>query len=161
MDLKNGMKRIVRVVISGLVGGGAWILGMIVFFGPAQSILADPNFQSAKFKAVMEQMEPLPRMANNIWIILVGLLGIGIVYSMVFSFIGPKLSGTNFRKGIQFGLIGWSLMVPWFEFYLPWNVMHEPTLLVLLEAFCWLLVMLLVGMAIALTNGFLDSKIRL
>ena len=29
-------------------------------------------------------------------------------------------------------------MVPWFEFYLPWNVMREPAPLVLLEMACWL-----------------------
>jgi len=40
-------------------------------------------------------------------------------------------------------------MVPWFEFYLPWNVMHEPLLPVLLEMIHWLGVLLSVGFAIA------------
>lgn len=40
-------------------------------------------------------------------------------------------------------------MVPWFEFYLPWNVMHEPATLVLLEAALWLAVLLTVGLAVA------------
>ncbi|WP_350284775.1 hypothetical protein [uncultured Croceitalea sp.] len=152
------MKRLLVVVTSGLFGGSAWIVGMITFFGPAQSILADPNLQSAKFRAVMEQIEPLPRMANNVCIIIIGLLLIGIIYSIVFSFVGPKLSGSNLQKGTKFGLISWSLMVPWFEFYLPWNVMHEPILLVLLEAFCWVLVMISVGISISMAQGFLNSR---
>lgn len=152
------MRLLLRITISGILGGIAWLLGMIIFFGPAQKILGDPQFQSAKFKTVMEQIEPLPRMKGNLWIIVVGLIIIGIIYSVVFSFVGPKLSGTNFKKGIQFGLISWALMVPWFEFYLPWNVMHEPFLLVLLEVFCWFLVMLLVGITLSLVNGFLKLQ---
>lgn len=147
-----------RVIASGLAGGIAWIAGMILFFGPAQKILADPQLQSAKFIAVMEHIEPLPRMSENIWIIVVGLLVIGVIYGIVFSFIGPRLSGGNFLKGTQFGLISWALMVPWFEFYLPWNVMHEPALLVLLEVFLWALVLQLVGISISLSSGFLAPK---
>lgn len=148
----------VRVIASGLVGGIAWIAGMMLFFGPAQSILADRQLQSAKFIAVMEQIEPLPRMAGNVWIIVVGLLVIGMIYGIVFSFIGPRFSGGSFQKGIKFGLTSWALMVPWFEFYLPWNVMHEPALLVLLEVLCWALVLLLVGISISTTSSLLESR---
>jgi hypothetical protein len=45
-------------------------------------------------------------------------------------------------------------MVPWFEFYLPWNVMLEPMPLVLLEVLCWLIVQLLVGLALAGTRSW-------
>ncbi|MEM7485531.1 MAG: hypothetical protein AAF348_10010 [Bacteroidota bacterium] len=152
------MKRLLQIFTSGVMGGIAWIVGMIVFFGPAQSILANPKLQSAKFIAVMEHIEPLPRMRGNIWIIIVGLLSIGLIYSLVFSFVGQKLSGNSFQKGMKFGLISWGLMVPWFEFYLPWNVMHEPTLLVFLEAFCWVLVLMLVGISIALTSDVFNSR---
>jgi hypothetical protein len=41
------------------------------------------------------------------------------------------------------------MMALWFEFYLPWNVLHEPAPLVALELVLWLGVMLLVGIAIA------------
>jgi len=46
-------------------------------------------------------------------------------------------------------MVAWALMVPWFEFYLPWNVMHEPVLLVLLEMILWMGVLLIVGIVIA------------
>jgi hypothetical protein len=40
-------------------------------------------------------------------------------------------------------------MVPWFEFYLPWNVLREPNALVMLEVVCWAGVMTVVGLTIA------------
>lgn len=148
--MKN-IKTVIRIFLAGIAGGVAWIVGMKLFFGPAQSILADPQLQSSKFRAVMEQMDPLPRMAGNMWIIIVGLLFIGIIYAIVFSCIENGMTGTYFKKGIKFGLLSWALMVPWFEFYLPWNVMHEPLLLVLLEVLCWIGVMLLVGISISIS----------
>lgn len=48
-------------------------------------------------------------------------------------------------------------MAPWFEFYLPWNVLREPAPLVVLELACWLGVMLLVGTAIAGVDAVLRS----
>ena len=40
-------------------------------------------------------------------------------------------------------------MVPWFEFYLPWNVLLEPFPLVALELICWAAVLLVVALTIA------------
>ena len=37
------------------------------------------------------------------------------------------------------------MAIPWFEFYLPFNVMREPLPLVALELVCWFLVLQLVG----------------
>jgi hypothetical protein len=56
-------------------------------------------------------------------------------------------------RGLAFGAVAWALFTPWFEFYLPWNLMLEPTLLVLLEMLCWAGIMLLVGVAISLAFG--------
>lgn len=54
---------------------------MALFFGPAQAILADPDRQSAKFLAVMGQMEPLPRVAQAPWILIAGLFGIACIHA--------------------------------------------------------------------------------
>jgi hypothetical protein len=64
-----------------------------------------------------------------------------------------RLGGPAWRKGIAFGVAAWALMVPWFEFYLPWNVMREPFALVLVECACWLFVLMLAGVAAALTHA--------
>lgn len=135
--------------VAGLAGGVAWIVGMLVFFGPAQAILADPSIQSEKFLSVFTTVEPLPHMVARPWVVPLGLLCIGLLYGLVYAKIGPALAGSTLRRGATFGLVAWALMVPWFEFYLPWNVMHEPLVLLLLEAICWLLVLQLVGLAIA------------
>lgn len=143
---------------AGLAGGVAWIAGMLVFFGPAQAILADPAIQSEKFLSVFTTVEPLPHMVARPWVVPLGLLGIGLLYGLVYAKIGPALASSTFRRGSAFGLVAWVLMVPWFEFYLPWNVMHEPLALLLLEAVCWLLVLQGVGLAIAYVFAWLTRR---
>lgn len=137
------------VLISGVSGGVAWILAMLAFFGPAQAVLADPSRQSAKFLNVMGALEPLPHVATRPWILPVAILGLAVVYAAVYGCIRDGLRGGRVARGLKFGAVAWALMAPWFEFYLPWNAMHEPPVLVLLELACWLLVLLATGAAIA------------
>lgn len=137
-----------RGFIAGLTGGLAWLLGLIVFFGPAQAILTDPDLQSAKFLGAFTG-EPLPKVSAAPWVLPLGLLAIGVVWGWVFTWLSRSWSGPWWRRGVQFGVAGWALMVPWFEFYLPWNVMHEPAALVALEMLCWALLLLGVGLTIS------------
>jgi hypothetical protein len=147
-----------RSLAGGLTGAIAWILGMLAFFGPAQRVLTNPELQSGKFLQVFGALEPLPRMVAAPWVVPVGLLVIATIHSFVYRFLEPALRGRPVARGLQFGLVAWALMVPWFEFYLPWNVMHEPAPLVLLEAVCWLAVQLLVGVVIALTQAAIGRR---
>lgn len=151
------MFKLIRGVISGLIGGVAWNFGMKISFWPAQKILADPNLQSQKFLSVFYNIEPLPRMFDNSWIFTIGLLLVGIFYGLVFSFLSDNFSGNWFKKGVVFGLVGWALMVPWFEFYLPWNVMHEPISLVFLEAGLWAVVLQIVGLSVSFSNNIMSK----
>lgn len=57
--------------------------------------------------------------------------------------------GSIWARGRTFGLVIWLAAIPWFEFYLPFNVLREPLLLALLEGACWLLTLQLVGLAVA------------
>jgi len=143
---------ITRILAMGIAAAVAWGLGLMVVFGPAQTVLSDPDRQSAKFLSVFTE-PPLPRMAEGPQALAFGLLVIGLIYAAVYSWLAPKLAGRGYRKGLGFGLVAWALMVPWFEFYLPWNVMREPFALVLLEGLCWLAVMLAVGLTIAGVYG--------
>lgn len=141
---------LVRGLAAGLVGGVVWVAAMAAFFGPAQAILTDPDRQSAKFLAVMGQIEPLPRVTSAPWMLVAGLIGVACIYGMAYHFVRRAFNRRRWwRKGLGFGAVAWALMVPWFEFYLPWNVMHEPVALVLLEGLLWLAVLLAVGLAIA------------
>jgi hypothetical protein len=146
----NKSPTVLRAIVAGLAGGLAWLVSIMLFFGPAQAILANPEYQSEKFLTVMGQLEPLPYSVEIWWVLPLGLLAIGAMYGVVYHFIRRAFSDKPWwKKGLQFGLVAWALMVPWFEFYLPWNVMHEPALLVALEVVLWLAVLLVVGLTIA------------
>jgi hypothetical protein len=140
-----------RLLIAGLAAAVAWLAGLQVFFGPAQRILTDPGLQSPKFLAAFAR-EPFPRMAEA-WVLPAGLLVIGLIHATAYAWLAPRLDGPPWRRGLAFGALAWALMVPWFEFYLPWNVMREPFPLVMLEAACWAGVLLLVGLATGLAYG--------
>jgi len=149
--MKGLLPAFFRILIGGVLAATAWWAGLLLVFGPAQSLLSDPARQSAKFLAAFTD-PPLPRMAEHPETLLVGLLIVGWFHAGVFAALEPKLSGGILRKGITFGVIAWALMVPWFEFYLPWNVMREPLGLVALEGLCWLGVQLGVGLVLSATG---------
>lgn len=155
----NTPSRALRILASGAAAAAAWLLGLFVLFGPAQKILADPKLQSAKFLSVFSEA-PLPRMAEQPGVLPAGLFLIGIVYACAFEGLGRRLPGSPLRKGLTFGLLAWALMTPWFEFYLPWNVMREPLPLVLLETACWLGVLLGVGVALSFVHSRLGGAGR-
>jgi hypothetical protein len=151
MENLNRPPTLLRAAASGLAGGVTWLVAMTLFFGPAQMILANPQFQSDKFLYVVTQLEPLPRAATAWWILPAGVLLIAMLHGIAYHFVRGAFSGLpGWGKGVRFGLVVWMLMVPWFLFYLPWNVMHEPFLLVMLEMVLWLAVLLCAGLAISL-----------
>lgn len=148
-----------RILIGGLVASVVWYAGLLLVFGPAQQILADPAYQSQKFLDVFTKMEPLPKMYLQPGAFYTGFLMVGTAFSLAFHLAGPWIpSGKTLKRGALFGSVAWLLMNPWFEFYLPWNVMHEPILLVLLEMVLWFIVMIAVGIATVFTHDFLKSR---
>ena len=63
-----------RGLVAGLAGGVAWIALGALFFGPAQTVLADPDRQSAKLLAAFAG-PPAPRISEAPWLLGVGALG--------------------------------------------------------------------------------------
>ncbi len=147
----------VRGLLAGLAGGIAWFVGLLLFFGPAQSILADPSLQSPKMLAAFTT-EPLPRIGEAPWLLPLGLLCIGILWGWIYVWHFGNSPQAWWKRGLRFGTVAWVLMVPWFLFYLPWNVMREPAALAAIEALCWAGVMLLVGITISGTDAVLGRK---
>lgn len=143
---------IVRVARAGLAGAVAWWVGMQITFVPAQAILADPALQSAKMNAIFE-LSPPARIATDPWLLPLGMLVTALAQAIVFAFIRKGLPAGLLARGLAFGAVAWGLFVPWFEFYLPWSLMLEPTALVLLEMLCWAGILALVGIAISLAFG--------
>jgi hypothetical protein len=139
----------VRAGFAGLLGGAVWRIGMDYIFGPAQGLLADPERQSAKMLAVFSLQSPAPRMYAAPWLIWAGLICIGVAWGWAYLLMTKTSTSAWWKRGLRFVAVSWILMVPWFEFYLPWNVLREPAALVLLEMLCWAGVLLLVGLTIA------------
>jgi len=124
------------------------MLALLVIFGPAQHFLLDPDLQSAKFLEVFGGSPP-PRMNEAPWLVIVGIVAIATLWGGLYVGLSRSWTDAWWRRGLRFGGIAWLLMVPWFEFYLPWNVMREPALLVALEMVCWAGVLACVGLVIA------------
>jgi hypothetical protein len=137
-----------RGLAAGLAGGLAWIAGMILFFAPAQILLTDPAIQSSKMLDAFTA-EPAPRIGEAPWLLPVGVLVIGALWGWIYVWISSGWPAMWWKRGLRFGVVSWVLMAPWFEFYLPWNVLREPPSLVALELACWAGVMLAVGLSIA------------
>ncbi|MDX1435655.1 MAG: hypothetical protein R3335_02515 [Anaerolineales bacterium] len=147
----------VRGFLAGMVGGIVWLLGIFFIFGAAQVVLANPDIQSAKLIAAFTE-EPLPRSASSPWVLPVGSIVMAALWGLVYVWISPAFSPSWWKRGLQFGGVAWVLMVPWFEFYIPWNVLLEPTALALLEMAAWAIVLLAVGLTVAGLEALLARR---
>lgn len=156
--IKNYVKITWRIVAGGICASVVWIAGLVIFFSPAQYFLADPTYQSRKFLEVFSIIEPLPRMEVQPVAFITGFILVGIALSWAYVLLDRWIQGSTYKKGLRFGLVAWLIAFPWFEFYLPWNVMHEPILLVLLELGLWLLVMTGVSITLAYVHSWLKTS---
>jgi hypothetical protein len=134
---------------AALAGAAAWWVGLMLVFGAAQGLLADPALQSAKLNAVYS-MEPPPRIAGEPALLPLGILLVAMCHAAAFAYIRKSLPAGLIGRGVAFGAVSWALMVPWFEFYLPWNLMLEPAALVLVEMLCWAIILMMVGLSISI-----------
>lgn len=100
------------------------------------------------------ETEPLPRMIGDEFFMMKGAYCISLLWVALFLFLNAKLGGNWLRKGVVFGTIIWAAMVPWFEFYLPYNVMNEPLDLLLFEATLWLGSILSLGLLYSFILNF-------
>lgn len=145
-----------RAVLLCTLSGTLWYLCFMLFFvwSGAQSILANPAYQSAKFLGVFTDIEPLPRMYGDTYLLLKGAYLISLLWAILFLLLQTRFSGGWLSKGARFGTLLWVVMVPWFEFYLPYNVMHEPLPLVLFEALLWLCTLISTGLLFSFILNF-------
>jgi hypothetical protein len=138
-----------RRLAAAIATGLAFPLAVTLLFSPAQAILADPRYQSAKMLEVFFRLEPLPRVGTQPLAVLLGFVGFGAIIGLVYCALAPAFHGRAVRKGLRFGFVLWLMAFVWFEFFMLWNVLHEPLPLILLELALWLGVSLLVGLAAA------------
>ena len=137
-----------RILLGAVFAGLAMNVAALLFFAPAQAVLADPELQSSKFIRAFAG-DPPPRAADIPYLFQIGLMALGLPHAIAFQLIYRGLPRNWFAAGLVYGFAAWLIAYFWFEFYLPWNVMREPAPLVLLELACWLGVMVFNGLALA------------
>ena len=96
-----------RMLLPGVAGAAAWMAAMMALFGPAQTTLANPAYQSQKFLDVFSNPAwPPARMAENPAIMPVGLLDIALLYAGAFAAVRAGLPGNGrLAKGFSFGIV--------------------------------------------------------
>ena len=82
------------------------------------------------------KMQPPARDAQNSWLLVEGFFVTGLFMAIALNIINRGLKGSWLKRGLIMGCIAWMLVIPWFEFYLPYNLMREPLPLVFLEGSC-------------------------
>lgn len=147
---------VVLVMSTGLVWW--WCMQALFIWSGAQQVLSNPAYQSSKFIKVFTEYKPLPRMYADRSIFWKGFVVCGEFAAVAFLIVNNYLRGGWLRRGLVFGILHWCLMVPWFEIYLPYNVMHEPMMLVLFEGLLWLITILLTGLYMSFVVNFKDAR---
>ena len=71
------IRSLLTVLLAGLIWYGAFYLFFIL--SGAQNILANPAHQSDKFLRVFMEIEPLPRVVSDSWLVIKGLFVIGFI----------------------------------------------------------------------------------
>lgn len=131
-----------------------WLLIQLTFIqSGAQKILANPELQSEKFINSFMKTEPLPRMIEPFFM-WKGMFLVGLFLGTTVIYLNSLLSGNLLIKGVKLGILHWMIAIPWFEFYLPFNVMHEPISLVLFESILWLFTTIFLGVLLSFILNF-------
>ena len=142
------------------MGGTAIIGAMVLLFGPAQRVLADPELQSPKLLQIFMELSPPPRINFSPSWAWLGFGIIGIAHALVFRLVRPALGKGLWRPTIRFAALSWLMMALWFEFWILWNVMHEPVRLIALELTLWAGVLLIEAAVLSVAFRFLAPANR-
>ena len=144
-----------RLIAGALLGAFVWWLGIRYVFGAIGPYLADPELQSEKFIAFWRDFKPPPRHVLDPWVWAQGLPLVTFFYSLVYGLLRPMMNFDGIlRRGLFIGALYWMIGSVWFEFVTPWNFLHEPLGLALLELGAWAITMALTGLAVAFSHEY-------
>ena len=130
--------------LAGLAGGLVFAVVNFLTFGLLSGsrvgqtgLLFNPSTQSAKVIAVWKEIQPLPWLVTQPWVITIGLLLFGVIYACVYASVGkawpPQMQAHVWR------LTALTFVAPaFFEMMGPFNLLHEPTSLQLIEFAFWI-----------------------
>ncbi|MCG3181070.1 MAG: hypothetical protein BIFFINMI_03439 [Phycisphaerae bacterium] len=146
---------LLRTIVAGLAGGAALNASMVLTFRllgfgwNGHGILMDPEVQSAKLIGVWSG-EPVPIVvSSNPAPIVVGLILFGLLHAFFY-----RMAAVAWPRGIvrRAGLLAFAVFTFSFlfwEFFTPFNQLHEPVKLIGLELVFWAIIALADGLAIA------------
>jgi hypothetical protein len=154
------LRSLLAVLVAGTLAGAAIIGGMVLLFGPAQGILADPALQSPKLLQIFMELSPPPRISFSPSWAWLGFGLIGCAHALVFRFIRSALGAGVWKPTVRFAALSWLMMALWFEFWILWNVMHEPVTLIALELTLWAGVLLIEAAVLTVTFRLLEPTNR-
>jgi hypothetical protein len=131
-----------RTTWSGVLASLAFaILSVVTFYAVADvvlsGILSDPAVQSPKVIAVLETLEPLPRMRTAPYIIFAGWTGFLIGWAFLFKHISVLWPPGYWARLWRLALLIWFFSLSFFEFMAPYNLLAEPLPLLALELLFW------------------------
>ncbi|MDW3216905.1 MAG: hypothetical protein R8G01_23140 [Ilumatobacteraceae bacterium] len=147
------------MLIAGVVATAVQMLAFTVLFGnPAvESLLFEAG--NGQTDSVLEfwQGDPPPTITpygdvveGSRLLAVMGMLTLwGIALAAAFEYVRASLPSRWFGRGIAFGVGAWALAYMFFETWVPYNALHEPFGLVLVELGLELIGMLAVGVALA------------
>lgn len=154
------LRSLFTTFIAGMLAGAAIIGGMVMLFGPAQRILADPALQSPKLLQIFMELSPPPRISFSPSLAWLGFGLIGLAHALVFRLVRPALGAGLWEPTVRFTALSWLMMALWFEFWILWNVMHEPVSLIALELTLWAGVLLMEAAVLTFTFRLLEPTNR-
>ena len=145
-----------RTILAGLLGGLAINLSMLVTyriigFGlNEKGILMDPNIQSPKLIRLWTE-PPRPRvLAMPPVVIGLGLVIFGIIHAFFYRTVSPVWPRGVARRAARMAFWVFLLIFLFWEFFTPFNQLHEPLPLIALELFFWAIIATCDAFAIAL-----------
>jgi hypothetical protein len=131
--------------VAGVLGGLTFAAVNFLTFGLLSGsragqtgLLFDPSTQSAKVIAVWKEIQPLPWLVTQPWIIAVGLVFFGIIYAGVYASVEKAWPSRMRARVVRLAALTFVAPV-FFEMMGPFNLLHEPTYLQLIEFAFWFL----------------------
>jgi hypothetical protein len=115
--------------------------------------------QSEKFVAVWNTLQPTPALSPA-WSDAAAMserklavLGLLLVWTLAlvigYTFVADALPGTDWRKGVSYGLLVWAIAFPFFGFFFHFNVLNMPIQFVLGELVLEAIISIATGITIA------------
>ncbi len=146
---------VVRTLLAGVAAGFALNVAMFLTFGligfgvGGHGILLNPSLQSPKLIAVWTTLPPLPRIVSQPILMVTALTVLAVLHAFIYRWLAPGWPPGILRRTVRMALLLFLTCFLFFEFFTPFNQLHEPLPLILLELVFWAIVALAEASAIA------------